>query len=88
MNTESKIRFQPRWKELLIGSMDGKQFTIELTMGVLTVYFPTAPKWQACAPAWAKGKWEQVREELTVWCQKEKIPLVIEDNAWVEFGEQ
>jgi len=87
MNNDSKIEFQPEWKELLNGTIDGKRFTIELTMGTLTVYFPTAAKWETSAPIWAKGKWEQVRAELITWCEKAKIPLVIEDNAWVEFDE-
>ena len=86
MSAESKIKFQPKWKELLIGTIDDQEFTIEFTMGLLMIYFPTAGKWETSAPAWAKGKWEQVRTELTVWCEKEKVPLVIEENAWVEFG--
>lgn len=76
MSSDVKTIFQPEWKELLIGTIDSKHFTIELTMGVLTVYFPTAAKWEASAPAWAKGKWEQVRVDLAAWC---------EENAWVEF---
>ena len=88
MSTESKITFQPKWKELLVGTMDGKQFTIELTMGILTVYFPTAAKWESSAPNWAKGLWERVRISLSSWCEEQKIPLVIEDNAWVEFDEK
>ena len=85
VNTESKITFQPKWKELLIGTIDGKQFTIELTMGTLKVYFPAVAKWEASAPGWAKGRWEQVRVSLSSWCDEQKIPLEIEDNAWVEF---
>jgi hypothetical protein len=85
MSTESEISFQPEWKELLHGTLEGRQFTIELTMGVLKVFLPTASKWEALAPAWAKGRWEQVRAALAAWCEKQKIPLVIEENAWVEF---
>ena len=87
MSTEPEIKFQPDWKELLVGTLNGKKFTIELTMGVLTVYLPPASKWETSAPNWAKGRWEQVRNELTVWCEKSKIPLVLEENAWVEFSE-
>ena len=87
MNVEPKTKFQPKWKEELIGTIDGKQFTVELTMGTLHVYFPTAEKWEASAPIWAKGKWEQVKIDLADWCLKEKIPLTIEQNAWVEFDE-
>jgi len=55
--------------------------------GHINSLFPTAAKWETSAPIWAKGKWEQVRAELITWCEKAKIPLVIEDNAWVEFDE-
>ena len=86
MATPSQVQFRSEWKELLIGSMDGKQFTIELTMGVLTVYLPTLAKWEASAPEWAKHQWERVRADLSAWCEQQKIPLVIEDHAWVEFS--
>ena len=85
MNIEPKTKFQPKWKEELIGTIDGKQFAIELTMGTLHVYFPTATKWESSAPIWAKGRWEQVKLDLTYWCQNEKISLTIEENAWVQF---
>lgn len=81
----AKVQFRPEWKELLVGSMDGKEFTIELTMGVLTVYFPTNEKWEASAPDWAKHQWERVRADLAIWCGQQKIPLVIENHAWIEF---
>jgi len=83
--TPSKVQFRPEWKELLIGSMDGNEFTIELTMGVSTVYFPTLEKWESLAPDWAKQQWERVRADLADWCGQQKIPLVIEAHAWVEF---
>jgi hypothetical protein len=85
MNSETKSKFQPKWKEELIGTIDGKQFSIELTMGTLHVYFPTAVKWESSAPIWAKGKWDQVKIDLEDWCRKERIPLTIEENAWVDF---
>ena len=78
MKTDPKTKFQLKWKEELDGTIDGKQFTIELTMGVLSVYFPTSAKWEASAPIGAKGKWERVKLDLTDWCEKEKIPFVIE----------
>lgn len=65
--------------------MDGKSFSIEMTMGILTVYFPAVAKWEASAPEWAKNEWERVRTELANWCEREKIPLVVEDHAWVSF---
>ncbi|EEF62540.1 hypothetical protein Cflav_PD5175 [Pedosphaera parvula Ellin514] len=65
--------------------MDERCFIIELTMGILTVYFPTRPKWEAGAPDWAKHQWERVKEDLVVWCKAEHIPLRIQDDAWVDF---
>ena len=82
MQTPQKIQFRPEGKELLIGNMDSdKQFVIELTMGVSTVYFPTPGKWEASAPEWAKTQWERVRADLSIWCEQQKIPLVIEDQC-------
>jgi hypothetical protein len=85
MSAPTKVQFQPEWKELLIGTMDDRRFVIELTMGVLTVYFPTAAKWEASAPDWARPQWERVRTDLSAWCAQQSIPLVIEDHAWVDF---
>ena len=81
----SKVQFQPKWKEELVCNIDGRRLTVEITMGVLTVYFPTKATWEATAPNWAKEQWERVEEDLSAWCLQEKIPLVIEDNAWAEF---
>jgi hypothetical protein len=81
----SKIQFEPKWKEELVCTMDGRRFVVELTMGVLTVYFPTLAKWESSAPEWAKKQWERARADLSDWCEHQKIPLVIEDHAWVSF---
>ena len=81
----SKVQFHPRWKEELVCTMDGHQFIVELTMGVLTVYFPTKERWQASAPEWAKGHWDRVHEDLSAWCEGQGWPLKIEENAWVQF---
>ena len=70
---------------MLNGTIDGRQFTIEFMMGIPTIYMPTADKWEASAPVWAKGQWERVRADLATWCKENGIPLVIEENAWVEF---
>jgi O-acetyl-ADP-ribose deacetylase (regulator of RNase III) len=86
MASLSKVQFEPQWKELLICRMDGRRFVIELTMGVLTVYFRTQSTWEASAPDWAKRQWERVRGDLSAWCLEQGIPLQIVDGAWVEFG--
>jgi hypothetical protein len=81
----SKVQFEPKWKEELICTMDGRRFVIELTMGIVTVYFPTQSTWEATVPDWAKRQWERVRGDLSAWCLEQDIPLQIVDNAWVEF---
>jgi hypothetical protein len=80
------VQFQPRWKEELVCTLAGQSFVVELTMGVLTVYFPTQAKWEVAAPAWAKPQWARVHQDLTQWCAQQKIPLRITDDAWVSFG--
>jgi hypothetical protein len=65
--------------------MDGREFVLEYTMGIYTAFLPTQPKWEASAPEWARDQWERVRCDLSDWCNQQKIPLVIEDNAWVSF---
>ena len=85
MTTTSKVQFQPKWKEELVCTLDGRRFVIELTMGILTVYLPTQSKWQKSAPEWAAQHWGRVREDLSTWCEQQKIPLVIEEHAWVSF---
>ncbi len=85
MSAPSKVQFHPRWKEELVCTMDGKSFTIEITMGALKAYLPTESKWKASAPEWAKDQWARVQADLSAWCAQEKIPLIIEDEAWVCF---
>jgi hypothetical protein len=82
----NRVTFQPKWKEELVCTMDGTSFVIELTMGVATVYLPSQHKWEASVPDWARDQWERVKADLSDWCQQQDIPLVIDDQAWVEFG--
>ena len=83
---KSKIRFEPRWKEELVCTMDGHEFILEFTMGISTAYLPTESKWESEAPVWAKGTWVSVSEQLAAWCRMQKIPLEITENAWVNFS--
>lgn len=85
MTNTSKVQFQPKWKEELVCTLDGRGFVIEMTMGVPTVYLPTQSKWELSAPEWARPQWERVRADLAVWCEQQRIPLVVEDHAWVNF---
>jgi len=86
MGASSRIRFEPRWKEELVCTLNDRSVVIELTMGTLTVYLPSERKWEASAPEWAKRDWGRFREELAAWCAQQNIPLQIDDGAWVSEG--
>ena len=81
-----KFTYQPKWKEELVGSYGEHKFIVELTMGKLGVYFPEEAKWESAAPAWAKGKWSEARDETIAWCEAQRIPFVIDQAAWVSFS--
>ncbi len=65
--------------------MDEHEFILEYSMGVETAYFPTQSKWESDAPDWAKDSWYLIRDELTQWCKEKRIPLRIQDDAYVIF---
>ena len=85
MSTASKVEFEPRWKEELVCLIDGRRFVLECSMGALTVYYPTLSMWESLAPEWAIGQWQRISDDLSDWCNKQKIPLFIEDHARVHF---
>ena len=66
--------------------MDGHTFVLEMTMGIDIVYLPTEAKWEAEAPDWARSSWSRVREDLSKWCDRNKIPMQIQEDAWVNFN--
>ena len=78
-----KFTFSPRWKEELVCSSPAGSFVIEMTMGVISVYCPTERKWKDEAPAWAKNYWGVFKDQLEKWCTDSKIPLYIDEAAWV-----
>ncbi len=78
------FQFTPRWKEELVCECAEGKFVVEITMGVLHVYFPAEARWDREAPAWAKGRYVEILAELTQWCATQKIPLTVDDKAWVE----
>jgi len=61
------------------------EFCVEITMGVLHVYFPDEAMWKKSAPAHQQDKWPAISDELRRWCAQQKIPLSIESDAWVDF---
>ena len=87
--TRAKFSFQPKWKEELVCSTPWAIFTVELTMGVLHVYFPDEAKWKKALPEHLHAKWGEVVQELERWCKKESIPLSLVPDAWIELhGEE
>ncbi len=81
------IRYQPRWKEMFDGFLGDHRFTIEITMGVLHVYFPTEETWERSAPPWAQSMWACARDSAIQWADDNSIPFDIDHAAWVEFEE-
>jgi len=79
------IKYHPKWKETLVGSIEENIFYVEMTMGTLHVYFPTEEAWNASAPLWARDKWEAAKEAAKDWCREQNIPLTIDNAAWVDF---
>ncbi len=75
--------FQPRWKEELVCSCARGSFILEMPMGVVTVYVPTAERWPAVAPAWAAADWAAFHRQLSDWCQSHRIPLHVDATAHV-----
>ena len=78
--------FQPRWKEELVCSCPLGSFILEMPMGVVTVYLPTAGRWRGVAPAGAAAAWATVHRQLSHWCQSRQIPLLVDASAHVYPG--
>ncbi len=72
-----------RWKEELVCKGAEGSLVFEMTMGVPHVYFPTPEKWLTEAPAWAKGKRDEILEAIDAFCKRSGVPLTIDDKAWV-----
>ncbi len=79
-----KFTFTPKWKEELVCSCSQGGFIIEMTMGVDGIYFPTENKWKTEAPNWTLIYWDSIRAQLSSWCEKNKIPLYVDESAWVQ----
>ena len=80
------IKYLPRWKEMLDGIYGDHRFTVEITMGIIHVYFPTEETWERDAPAWAQGLWPQAKEDAQQWCAGNNTPFEVNPTAWVQFA--
>lgn len=79
------IEYMPRWKEELVGVLDGNQFLVELTMGRLHAYFPTESTWESSAPGWAKGKYLLARTAAEEWARNNGSDFTVDDGAWIDW---
>ena len=77
------IRFQGRWKEQLVISTPLGGAVVEMTMGELHVYFPMETRWRSLAPQALREKWAAIHGALVAWCATERIPLTVDEQAWV-----
>lgn len=77
------IHFTPRWREELVATSNEGKLIFELTMGTYHLYFPDLATWKKSVPEWAKDKWEYYEQECTKWCEQQRIPISIVDNALV-----
>ena len=77
------FEFAPRWREEFDCSCPLGSFVLEMTMGVDTVYLPSAERWAEEAPEWARPLWETLHEQLVAWCRGQRIPLRIEETPSV-----
>lgn len=77
------IKFHVRWREELVASSDEGALVLELTMGKWHMYFLMQKRWEGQVPSWAKAQWDEYKSASEAWCQREKIPFSMVDNALV-----
>jgi hypothetical protein len=75
--------FQPRWKEQLVCQCELGQIILDMPMGIVSVYVPTKDAWLEVAPIWAVPLWDSFFEQLTAWCDSQKIPLHVDDAGYL-----
>lgn len=73
----------PQWKETMIVTGPGGQFTLDFWMGIPTVCLPPEQRWREVAPAWAAGHWHELKAELEDWCGHNGAKLEIDPKAGV-----
>jgi hypothetical protein len=78
-----KFEFKGRWKEQLVCSCSLGSFVLEMPMGIMSVYLPTAHQWELRAPEWARPHWDELHKQLGAWCSAHNWPLYIDGSASV-----
>jgi hypothetical protein len=77
------FRFDLRWKEEMVVTGPGGQFTLYFPMGNPTAVLPTEEAWPRLAPAWAIDLWPELKAELEQWCAANKVRLELDPAAAV-----
>ena len=77
--------FTPKWKEILQCRSPVGAFDIEMTMGVMRVYFPTEDIWRQHTPDWMAACYTPILSQLQHWCAENDIPLYIEESAHIHW---
>ena len=80
-----QISYKAEWEDLLVGTLDGHTFNIELSMDDPHVFFPGETTWKRGAPKWAAGHWDPARKAAEQWCAENHIPMTVDNRAWIEF---
>ncbi|MDQ1091205.1 hypothetical protein QE400_000618 [Xanthomonas sacchari] len=75
------FHFQPLWKEELVCTGPGGEFVLDFSMGVPSVYAPTAHAWAQSAPAWARDLWPVFKAELEAWCDQRDVQFFLDGSA-------
>ncbi|MFN6109953.1 MAG: hypothetical protein ACK493_06230 [Planctomycetota bacterium] len=73
--------FLSRWKEELVCSSDRGSFVLVFAMGRPTVYLPSQERWSKIGPKWARQAWAELHDQLRVWCEREGVCLVVDDES-------
>jgi hypothetical protein len=76
-------RFTPRWKETLACASAEGEVVLEMMFIEPQVYFPTDDTWARHAPSWARNRRAELLGELEQWCAARRVPLTVDDKAWV-----
>lgn len=83
------ITFRPAWKEELWCSLDDHGFVLGAPMGMpyLVCDMVSRAQWEATAPGWASGRWEEVLEALLLWAARSgSVEVTIgEPHSWVSW---
>jgi hypothetical protein len=74
-------RFRARWREELEAISPLGKLVFEFTMGRPHVYFPSAERWRALAPAWAAEAWSVYREACERWCAENRSGFSLVDDS-------